>query len=96
MTLKSEFENYLIDKGYKVTTDKGNPSTVYDYIKRIERVIRDENLDSWENIREKINDIVKKYDEGGEKEDCGKKSHRAVINALKRFQEFIASKEADK
>ena len=32
------FENYLIKEGYSQYTPSGNPSTVYDYCRRVERV----------------------------------------------------------
>lgn len=42
--LKAEFEQYLIKQGYSVITPSGNPSTVYDYIKRLDKVIEWEHL----------------------------------------------------
>lgn len=88
--MKKGFENFLVKQGYKLTTPSGNPSTVYDYLKRIDKVCEWEST-SWEGLANSIGVIVKVYDVGGEKEDFGKKSHRAVINALKRYQEYILS-----
>ena len=34
--IKSSFQEFLIKQGYKITTPSGNPSTVYDYKKRID------------------------------------------------------------
>ena len=34
-----DFKNWLVDKGYKEYTPSGNPSTAYDYVKRINFVI---------------------------------------------------------
>ena len=90
--LKIEFENYLVKMGYKKFTPSGNKSTVYDYIGRIENVIRNEGLCTWENFASNINRIVKEYDYGGIKEEEGNKSHKAVINAIKAFKRFLISK----
>lgn len=85
--MKERFRRFLIDAGYKETTPSGNPSTVYDYIKRIDKVCEWER-ESWETLAEHIEVVVVMYDVGGPKEELGKKSHSAVINALRRFQEF--------
>lgn len=84
----NEFLKYLIDKGYKELTPAGNKSTAYDYTKRVEKICKDENI----TISTLVNDIdkyIKEYDIGGIKEEEGKKSNSAVINALKRFKEFL-------
>ncbi|HHY82592.1 MAG TPA: hypothetical protein GX505_07920 [Clostridiales bacterium] len=88
MGLKEQFEKYLINKGYKQTTPSGHPSTVYDYCKRIDKVCEWENI-TWHQIADNISVILPQYDIGGEKEDLGKISHSAVINALRRFSEFV-------
>ena len=82
------FGAYLIKAGYKAETDDGKPSTVYAYIKAIDLVLDEEHL-SWESLRFKITDIVRLYDSGGKKEYLGNKSNKTVINALKRFNEFV-------
>lgn len=41
--LAKQFELYLIRQGFSVRTPSGNPSTVYDYCKRVNRVCADEN-----------------------------------------------------
>ena len=84
---KQQFEKYLISKGYKTTTPSGHPSTVYDYIKRIDKVCEWESC-SWEQLIINISTIVKDYDIGGSKEELGNKSHNSVINALKRLHEY--------
>lgn len=85
--MKDQFKNYLIKQGYSILTPAGNPSTVYDYVMRIDKVCEWEHL-SWEKLAQNISLIVAQYDVGGSKEDFGNKSHKAVINALKRFAEF--------
>ncbi len=83
------FEDYLRKRGYSEYTPSGKQSTVFDYAKRIRKVCEWENLKDLNELAEKIHDIVPKYDEGGERADDGAKSHKAYINALKRFREFI-------
>lgn len=88
--MKNRFIQYLIDRGYQDETDNGIPSTVYDYANRVERVCTQEGL-SWQSLAKNINHVVSQYDTGGTKEQEGRQSHNAVINALKRFQEFCHS-----
>lgn len=88
--MKNSFIQYLINQGYQDETANGEPSTAYDYANRVERVCSQEKL-SWQSLAHDINHIVSKYDTGGTKEQEGKQSHNAVINALKRFQEFCHS-----
>lgn len=87
--MKEQFYNYLVKRGYAVTTPTGNPSTVYDYTKRIEKVCEWENT-TWTGLAQKISAIITMYDVGGKKEEFGRKSNCAVINALRRFSEFLA------
>ena len=84
----NEYEKYLISIGYKQTTPSGHPSTVYQYLKAIRNVCDEERI-SLTGLKENIDTIVAKYDIGGEKEEIGVKSHKTVINALKRFEEFL-------
>lgn len=86
--LKEKFYNYLREKGYKEYTPSGNKSTLYDYWGRIERICKDEEI-TWHELSKQINKFVQDYDTSGAKSELGEKSHRAVINALKRYQEFI-------
>jgi len=86
--MKKQFEEYLISKGYKQTTPSGHPSTVYDYIKRIDKICEWENM-TWEQLSNNVQKILSLYDVGGVKENYGKLSHNAVISALRRFSEFI-------
>lgn len=88
--MKELFKDYLTKQGYSVTTPTGNPSTVYGYAKRIDKVCKWGNF-TWMGLAENIGEIVEQYDVGGGKEDLGLKSKSAVSNALKRFQEFLAA-----
>lgn len=84
----SSYEEYLIKAGYSVETDSGNPSTVFAYVKAVDSVLDKEGI-SWGTLHSNIDDIVKKYDVGGVEENFGNKSNKTVINALKRFKDFI-------
>ena len=86
--MRTNFERYLINNGYKTVTPNDRPSTVYDYIKRVDSVCRWEQL-TWEGLAGNIPMIISMYDMGGAKQHLGEKSHRAVINALRRFSEFL-------
>lgn len=82
------FRKYLIDKGYKEYTASGLDSTVGQYITAVEIVFLEERL-SVEEFNRRINEICCLYDIGGAKERLGERGHRTVINALKRYREFI-------
>ncbi len=86
--MRKAFEYFLESRGYSKFTASGAPSTVYDYIKRIDKVCYFECC-TWEELSENIDAVICDYDIGGEKEHIGNISHRAVINALKRFREFV-------
>lgn len=81
------FKTYLIKQGYSELTPSGNPSTVYDYGKRVENILERERI-SILKLAENIDFYVSKYDTHGIEAEYGNKSHRAIINALKRFQDF--------
>lgn len=87
--MRKQFKEYLIKEGYKEYTPSGHPSTVYDYIKRIDFICEEEGLLSWTQLAANVNHYVNNYDIGGKKERLGELSHRAVINALKRFRDFL-------
>jgi hypothetical protein len=82
------FEIYLIEKGYSKLTPSGHPSTVYDYGKRVNTICEKEAI-SINYLSENIDFYVSKYDDFGSEAEFGNKSHRAYINALKRFRDFI-------
>lgn len=88
--IEEKFKYYLVEKGYSLKTPSGKPSTVYDYIKRINRVCKWENI-NLDELAKNIHNVISMYDIGGEKEDFGHKSHNAVICALKRFSEFLVT-----
>ena len=79
--MEDKFISYLLGRKYA-------ESTTLDYAERVAIVRKSEGL-SWEEFINNIDKIVLDYDMGGKKSELGNKSHRTVINALKRFQEFI-------
>jgi hypothetical protein len=81
------FKIYLIKQGYSEITPSGNPSTVYDYTKRVDKICKREKI-TIKQLAENINVYVEKYDTCGSEEEFGKRSHKAFINALKRFEDF--------
>jgi len=88
--MKEQFTAYLVKQGYSLKTPGGHPSTAYDYPKRIDKVCEWEKT-TWAGLADNISVIVTQYDVGGIKQDYGAKSHRSVINALKRFSEFLSA-----
>lgn len=82
------FKKYLIENKYSEFTPSGRPSTVYDYIKRIERIRSRENL-TLSELAKNIPYYVDKYGPTGNESEFGKRSHNAFINALRRFGEFL-------
>ena len=88
--IAESYEEYLIKAGYSLETDSGNPSTVYAYANAVQSVIDEEGI-TWNTLQTNISTIVKKYDIGGAKETFGCKSNKTVINALRRFEEFVNS-----
>ena len=87
-SIELAFEEYLVNAGYSEYTVSGNLSTVFSYIRAIKKVLEEEGL-SWCSLQSNIDNIVSLYDIGGEKQHLGAKSKCTVINALKRFQEFV-------
>ena len=87
--IATAFEAYLINEGYATETPSGHPSTVYSYISAIENDVLDEEHISWDMLKSNIDSILPIYDVGGKKEHIGAKSNYTVINALRRFAEFV-------
>ena len=87
-SIEIAFEEYLVNAGYCEYTASGNPSTVFSYIHAIKKVLEEEGL-SWYTLKNDIENIISVYDIGGAKQHIGAKSNCTVINALKRFGEFV-------
>ena len=86
--IEKDFEIYLIKSGYSVETPMGNPSTVYTYINAINTVLEEERL-THSALVNNIGTVLPIYDTNGPKEDIGNKSNKVIINALRRFDDFI-------
>ncbi len=60
--LKTDFQKWLIQQGYKEGTDKGRPSTIYEYCKRIDRLCDklygNSSTDKWEILAINIGKIL--------------------------------------
>jgi hypothetical protein len=83
------FEKYLELRGYSSKTPSGNRSTTYDYSHiRIPFVLQQEKV-TIQVFIESIDQYITEYNVGGSKDYLGQKSHNSVINALKRFKEFL-------
>ena len=88
--IMEEYEAYLLQKGYAGITPSGALSTVPQYLKAVNSVLIEEHL-TWSTLESQIAEIVTLYGKGGLKESIGNYQHKTTINALKRFQEFVAS-----
>lgn len=75
------FRKYLTGETYK-------PKVVFGYARAVEKVLEEERM-SIKEFNRRINEICCLYDIGGAKESIGERGHRTVINALKRYREFI-------
>ena len=89
--MENAFLEYLLKQGYPEFTPSGTPSTAPQYVGAVKRVLQAEGM-TWDAAAEQIGALVTTYGVGGEKEEEGNKGHKTVINALKRFQEFVRSK----
>ena len=89
-SIQEQYEMYLEAAGYAVIGVHGSASTVPQYSYAVEKVLEREGL-SWNQLKNDIDNIVKKYDKNGAEEDYGNRGNKTVINALKRFQEFAAA-----
>ncbi len=90
------FNMYLREKGCSEESKKGNPSTVYDYPNRIDRICKREGYSNWDDFGDHIFEIIKKYDENGCEAEYGKQSDGSNLNALKLFLEFYGCFDARK
>ena len=80
--MQKQFEEYLQSKNYSATT-------AIDYPARLERLCRKEKF-SYEHLAQHLAEIMPQYEKTGKKSSYGKRSHSSVINALRRFAEFLS------
>ncbi len=83
-----KFKNYLVEQGYSEFTPSGNPSTAYDYMKRVEKICDREGITT-KKLADNISFYVAKYGPTGNEAEFGKKSHNAFISALRKFEDFV-------
>ncbi len=88
--IENDFVDYLEKLGYRLYTPSELQSTAFQYVSSVNKVRQREML-TWKELVANISKIIAKYDEGGEEELFGQKSHNTVINALKRFEEFLTN-----
>ena len=80
--MQKQFEEYLQAKKYSQLTS-------IDYPARLERLCRKEKI-SYEHLAQHLAEIMPQYDKNGKKECYGRRSHSSVLNALRRFAEFLS------
>lgn len=80
--MQKQFEEYLQSKNYR-------PTTSIDYPARLERLCRKEKI-SYELLAQHLAEIMPEYEKTGKKSSYGKRSHSSVINALRRYAEFLS------
>ena len=83
-----QFENYLIQRGYKEFSEQGSKSTVFDYSFRISKIIEKEGI-TMQQLADNINEYLKLYSPKGEKWSIGSRSHVSYWNSLKQFRKFV-------
>ena len=79
--MQKQFEQYLLAKNY-------SPLTSIDYPSRLDRLCRKEKI-SYEYLAQHLPEIMPQFERTGKKASYGKRSHSSVINALRRFSEFL-------
>lgn len=85
--LKQRFSNWLKEKGCQEKTGKGRPSTVYEYIKRIDRLCdklyNNHTSEEWEILAANIGSVLVSYCES-----CNKEYYINKYNLKKALQYF--------
>lgn len=83
-----QFENYLIQRGYKEFSAQGSKSTVFDCCFRISEICEKEQI-TLEKLSSDITRYLELYGQTGAKWIIGRRSHESYINALKQFRKFV-------
>ncbi len=86
---EQKFMDWLKQEDYKDWTGTGYPSTIYQYVGAIKRVMAKENIESLSDLTQHIQLLIRKYGPYGPMKEYGSSSHNTVINALKRFMDFL-------
>ena len=85
---EKDFESFLKANKYSEETKNGTKSTVYSYVNAVKSCMESEGLD-WTSLIQQISSVIRIYDIGGAKEDIGYRGNNTVINALRRFEDFV-------
>lgn len=86
--IEKDFEHFLKVNDYSEETKNGTKSTIYSYVNAVKSVLEDEGLD-WTDLMKQIASVIHIYDVGGAKEEIGYKGNHTVINALRRFENYV-------
>lgn len=86
--IAKEYENYLVDKGYKQLTPSGNPSTVPQYVCAVDEIRQRENLE-WCVLLSKADEVCARYDIGGSEQSFGERGHNTYRCAMRTFRDFV-------
>ena len=85
---ETDFESFMLKNGYSAKTENDTKSTVYSYVSSVKAVMNEEGL-TWAELYHRISNIASEYDVGGSKSEIGDRGNRTVINALRRFEDFV-------
>ncbi len=77
-----KYKYWLGQTGYK-------SSTINQYYWGIKQIINEEHYSSWQEVADNINKLMIDYNTFGSKGHIGEMGHKSVINALRRFKEFL-------
>ena len=86
---KYDFMDWLKKEDYSDWTDSGYPSTIHHYVYWIERVMKEEHIESFSELVDHIQKLLLEYGKYGNKKKFGEKGHATVINALNRFMDYL-------
>ena len=89
-----KFKQYLITRGFKEYSENARPSTVIDYVSRVNKICLREGMTE-QQLADNINTILEQYGRLGEKWTIGKKSHESYFNALLQFKKFVLEQRSE-
>ncbi|MCL1892432.1 MAG: hypothetical protein FWF97_04070 [Alphaproteobacteria bacterium] len=90
--MKNEYKLWLEKHGYAYFTANARPSTIYDYMRGLKRVCREEKL-SVEGVAKRIDSLVSTYQRYGKKSNIGRTISRSVRSSLVQFGKFVKERE---
>ena len=87
--MQNTYTTWLQNQGYSLLTPSGRPSSIYDYLRGIKRVCREENI-VLEEAAEHIDELSRLYRRGGQYESIGRKISGSVAASVAQFKKFVA------